>query len=933
MTTDAQREQARRDDAVAVLRAVWPDAPAELDEFLGKNFTFKVGNRNRALRSPTGDSLCGHRLELPLRNVQIMVGGGGVVIPCREADVPVDYALKVVRPTLYEEARERGEISEEYEKAEDERRTHLPLSHENIAKLYGTDTVIVKRSQVHDLKLGATLIEWVQGAQPFGRYLEEGAADAWQVADLIQQASRALVQLHESGKVHWDVKGDNVLVSAQGVVKLMDLGNARPLRPPGDKYETRYEAETTLLNLPPELERRALKIRGNLTAAGKRVSNNRAPCHFKAGEGAWDRPWLDLYMLAREVNRVFGFDEASAALDDPADGVDAVALCAARRDSIFGSEAGGFVCAYLRRLVGRLLAADSPDATPFYEDADAVVRALERLLPEYGEATDVPELEAVSQHVLRVPPFNNVPWTPRVNALMNSRPLLRLKRHRQLATVRDVFPGAEHTRWEHVSGALVELLQRIRALFADRSTVSIRLDTSKLDVTALILATLVHDLAHPAYGHQLEESPLIPPNEHHESYGRAVLRATIGDRRKTDAIGKDAEALVEVLDQYWVSSDMSRQQLVGRAIEILEAGAGTPGADEDPTAQSQRLHLETLRSLIDGQLDADKADYLVRDAHHCGVEYASGIDRRRLDQALTTLEVPIDGVLRGTIGVTQKGVLPLESMLIARYQMFRAVYWQHTVRAMTVMLQEAVEEHVVSSDDSKFVASRLRDLLHQFRELSDDAALDWLEAKLARRQKHVRELCEGVRGNRRNVFWHVAEFQPRTELLDELADAKPVDDKVYDALQQHWTRGARADGVAVLLSRRRLRSNVAAAITAEANESPQIKSQVKLDTHDVLLDIPLAGRDEVRDLYVLVERGTEKRTAPVQDLTPLAHAVTQAFQRSARPARIFLSPSVCRPLLEVGEWERFQDVASDAVRKELTDQLPLFDIADGAGRR
>ena len=39
----------------------------------------------------------------------------------------------------------------------------------------------------------------------------------------------------------------------------------------------------------------------------------------------------------------------------------------------------------------------------------------------------------------------------------------------------------------------------------------------------------------------------------------------------------------------------------------------------------------------------------------------------------------------GTIGVTAKGILPLESLLIARYQMVRAVYWQHTVRGVNVV--------------------------------------------------------------------------------------------------------------------------------------------------------------------------------------------------------------------------------------------------------
>src|SRR5205814_8597982 len=93
-------------------------------------------------------------------------------------------------------------------------------------------------------------------------------------------------------------------------------------------------------------------------------------------------------------------------------------------------------------------------------------------------------------------------------------------------------------------------------------------------------------------------------------------------------------------------------------------------------------------------------------AHHCGVEYPRGIDKLRFMQSLTVMPVPPPVTLperaeehqprtrRASICVTEKGILPLESLVVARYQMFRAVYWQHTVRAQTAMLQFAIEEYL-----------------------------------------------------------------------------------------------------------------------------------------------------------------------------------------------------------------------------------------------
>src|SRR5690606_2564346 len=89
-------------------------------------------------------------------------------------------------------------------------------------------------------------------------------------------------------------------------------------------------------------------------------------------------------------------------------------------------------------------------------------------------------------------------------------------------------------------------------------------------------------------------------------------------------------------------------------------------------------------SMLSGPIDVDKIDYLARDSHHAGVPYGKHFDASRLISSLCLNQA-------GTaVAVTDKGRTAAELMVFARYVMFSEVYWHHTVRAATAMLQRAV---------------------------------------------------------------------------------------------------------------------------------------------------------------------------------------------------------------------------------------------------
>jgi hypothetical protein len=95
-----------------------------------------------------------------------------------------------------------------------------------------------------------------------------------------------------------------------------------------------------------------------------------------------------------------------------------------------------------------------------------------------------------------------------------------------------------------------------------------------------------------------------------------------------------------------------------------------------------------LQGLVSGSLDLDKIDYLRRDSLFCGVPYGA-VDVDRLLDALTLARENEGAPLEVAVG--EKGISALESLLFAKYQMFRNVYWHHAVRAATVTFRRLIE--------------------------------------------------------------------------------------------------------------------------------------------------------------------------------------------------------------------------------------------------
>ena len=274
-----------------------------------------------------------------------------------------------------------------------------------------------------------------------------------------------------------------------------------------------------------------------------------------------------------------------------------------------------------------------------------------------------PELE-----VIRDPLWDNIRLDRAALLALDTPAVQRLRYIRQLGHAFLVYPGATHTRFEHALGAY-HLARRALAALKERSELDCVPDE---ECTAVRLAALLHDIGHYPFSHALEEAGF--PS--HEALGIAKLsRGELG------------------------------RELVGIG------GASLPARIGDLVGGRSR---SALQGLVSGSLDLDKIDYLSRDAFMCGVPYGT-VDVDRLLASLTLVET--DG--RVEVGVHEKGVSALESLLFAKYQMYRNVYWHHAVRAATCMFKRAVRDAVGNGHlDAEGVA-----------DLTDDALMELLVSR------------------------------------------------------------------------------------------------------------------------------------------------------------------------------------------------------------
>lgn len=230
--------------------------------------------------------------------------------------------------------------------------------------------------------------------------------------------------------------------------------------------------------------------------------------------------------------------------------------------------------------------------------------------------------------------------------LLETPAVQRLRRLRQLGLAYLAYPSAEHSRFSHALGALAVGTHALDALQAASPEAFASARDFAEQRRLLRASLLLHDVGHGPFSHASEAALGV---RHERRTGQIVARPEIA---------RPLENL-----------DVDPNEVVG-----LITGTAT--------------RYPVLRELVSGpNLDADRMDYLLRDAYFTGVSNG----RYDAEQLIASLRVfEIDG--RQELGVDGRGVVALEGFVLARYMMFAAIYFHHTTRAFERVLGEGLAE-------------------------------------------------------------------------------------------------------------------------------------------------------------------------------------------------------------------------------------------------
>ncbi|MEM3612460.1 MAG: HD domain-containing protein [Candidatus Bathyarchaeia archaeon] len=224
--------------------------------------------------------------------------------------------------------------------------------------------------------------------------------------------------------------------------------------------------------------------------------------------------------------------------------------------------------------------------------------------------------------------------------IIDSYPVQRLRRLRQLAGAEYVYPGANHTRFEHSIGVMY-----LAGKVAENPNISQLIGEEEAE--AVRIAGLLHDVGHGPFSHVFEHLLTKKLNKTHEDITAWII--------------KNSE-LKDVLANFGYKAE-----------DIAELAVGSL------SIRGKAF----LNQIIRSSIDVDKLDFVVRDTYHTGAEYGF-VDVFRL---IHTFDV-LDGNLAVDIGALST----LESFIIARIESFKSIYFHRVGRAAQIMLATALEK-------------------------------------------------------------------------------------------------------------------------------------------------------------------------------------------------------------------------------------------------
>lgn len=243
--------------------------------------------------------------------------------------------------------------------------------------------------------------------------------------------------------------------------------------------------------------------------------------------------------------------------------------------------------------------------------------------------------------------------------LINSPWVQRLRYIFQLQSARWVFPGAEHSRFQHSLGTMHVAGRFARQLYPSLRSVEPSCPSLPYVEAVLRISALLHDIGHGPFGHFFDENHLQQYGIGHEVVGHRIIKQELGHlirhiRRSPSATFADDE----VIEPAYIAYLMQKKEA---------GGAHMP------------RWLRLLKPVLSGMFTADNLDYVLRDSYMCGIAIGP-VDLERL--------LHYSFVTEQGLALHKAGIGALTMFLNARLYLYTHVYFHRTTRAIDLHLRE-----------------------------------------------------------------------------------------------------------------------------------------------------------------------------------------------------------------------------------------------------
>lgn len=299
--------------------------------------------------------------------------------------------------------------------------------------------------------------------------------------------------------------------------------------------------------------------------------------------------------------------------------------------------------------------------------------------------------------------------------LIGTAEFQRLRRIKQLGTAYVTFHGAEHSRFNHSLG-VYEIVRRILFNFEGRA------DWNKDERLLSLCAALLHDLGHGPFSHSFEKVFKLD----HEDFTKKII---LGDTE------------------------------INQILRKVDPGFPQKVADVINKTYEDKL----VVSMISSQIDADRMDYLQRDAYFTGVSYGH-FDMERILRVMRPLE---DQVV-----IKASGMHAVEDYIMSRYQMYWQVYFHPVSRSAEVILSKILHrakdlyqnDYAFSLEPAHFLSIFAGKVtVKDYLRLDESIVLYYFQMWQEETDPILRDLCR--RFMNRNLFKYI-EFNPNLQLKE-----------------------------------------------------------------------------------------------------------------------------------------------------------------------